>query len=252
MTYGRQWTGVVYTRALAVPARYRYLAAMNARKSPPRLFVIFAKEAHEAVIFRRGPSSWFHLIRWDTKNDQFYPGAWVKGRIYPERCDLSPNGELLLYFIHQGRKLGSNYTDSWTAISRSPWLSALGLWPQGTTYGGGGRFTDNRSAILRFYPVKAHPDHRGAQLNISFTTPSTPVPLHASTREVEGAEWSGRDQRGRLIYSSDGRLMWNEGRSGSGICLADFNDCTPDPQPAPTGAAASLRNGTETKRSRKS
>ena len=113
---------------------------MKERKVAPRLFVIFAKEAHEAVIFARGPSSWFHVIRWDTKNDRFYPGAWIKGRIYPERCDLSPDGELLLYFIHQGRKLGTSYTDAWTAISRSPWVDVIGLWPQGTTYGGGGRF----------------------------------------------------------------------------------------------------------------
>jgi hypothetical protein len=69
---------------------------------PPRLFVIFANAANEAVIFRRGPAQWYHLIRWDTRNDEFHPGAWIRGRIYPERCDLSPDGELLLYFVHQG------------------------------------------------------------------------------------------------------------------------------------------------------
>jgi len=100
------------------------------KKIAPRLFVIFAREAHEAVIFRRGPSAWFHIIRWDTKSDTFYPGAWLKGRIYPEKCDLSPDGELLLSFIHQGRNLRTDYTDAWSSISRSPWLHALGLWPR--------------------------------------------------------------------------------------------------------------------------
>jgi hypothetical protein len=68
---------------------------------PPRLFVIFAERAHEAVIFRRGPSRWHHVIRWNTKDDTFFRGAWFKGRIYPEKCDLSPDGDLLLYFAHQ-------------------------------------------------------------------------------------------------------------------------------------------------------
>lgn len=62
----------------------------------PRLFVIFAGEADEAMILARGPSAWFQLIRWDTRHDSFEPGAWIRGTIYPERCDLSPDGRLLL------------------------------------------------------------------------------------------------------------------------------------------------------------
>jgi hypothetical protein len=163
---------------------------------PPRLFVIFAKSAHEAVIFRRGPTTWCHVIRWNTQNDTFYRGAWFKGRIYPEKCDLSPDGELLLYFVHQGSRLLTNYTDAWTAISRTPWLTAIGLWPQGTTYGGGGRFTGNRSAIIRGQ-LSAHPDHPGAGISIAFGD----VPHHVSSEEVEGSDWSGRDQNGRLVFS---------------------------------------------------
>ena len=189
---------------------------------PPRLFIIFATEAYEAVVFRRGPSSWFHILRWNTQNDLFYSGAWIKARIYPERCDLSPDGELLLAFLHQGRKFGTNYSDSWNAISRSPWLYALGLWSQGTTYGGGGRFIDNRSAILRFYRVDAHPDHLGSGLTVSFTSEHPrkpdPTPLHKSTKEVADAEWSGRDQRGRLIYTIDGKIMCL-GDKQSGGCV---------------------------------
>jgi hypothetical protein len=98
---------------------------------PPRLFVIFAKSAHEAVIFRRAPTTWYHVIRWNTRNDTFFRGAWLKGRIFPEKCDLSPDGELLLYSVHQGSRVQATYTDAWTAISRTPWLTAIGLWPQG-------------------------------------------------------------------------------------------------------------------------
>jgi hypothetical protein len=208
---------------------------------PPRLFVIFAKAANEAIIFRRGPSQWYHVIRWDTQNDKFHPGAWIRGRLYPERCDLSPDSELLLYFVHQGRRLGSEYTDAYNAISRTPWLDALGIWPQGTTYGGGGRFTDNISAVLRCNPVQALAKHPGAGLNISFDTLRSRVPDHDSTGEAENAEWSGRDQAGRLVYAQSGKLMYRPKQSAaSDICLADFNNCVPDPKPAPEWARRPL------------
>ncbi|MEH2559910.1 hypothetical protein V1286_007439 [Bradyrhizobium algeriense] len=203
--------------------------------TPPRLFVIFAKSAHEAVIFRRGPARWCHVIRWNTQNDTFYSGAWFKGRIYPEKCDLSPDGELLLYFAHQGSRLRTSYTDAWTAISRTPWLTAIGLWPQGTTCGGGGRFTNTRSAIIRAH-MSAHPDHPGAGISITFGD----GPHHVSSEEVEGSDWSGRDQNGRLVFTLNGLLMHRSAK-GFDICLADFNGYTPDPQPAPPSAGRPLR-----------
>lgn len=203
--------------------------------TPPRLFVIFAQDAHEAVIFRRGPARWCHVIRWNTRDDTFHGGAWLKGRIYPEKCDLSPDGELLLYFVHQGHRLHTNYTDAWTAISRTPWLTAIGLWPQGTTYGGGGRFTDNRSAILRA-DGNAHPNHPGSGIYVT----SGDAAYHVSSNEVEGSEWSGRDQDGRLVFTLNGLLM-HRPAAGDDICLADFNGYTPDPQPAPPSAGRPLK-----------
>ena len=77
--------------------------------------------------------------------DRFVHGAWFKGRIYEEKCDVSPDGRLLLFFVHQGSRAGTQFTHAWTAISRVPWLQALVVWPQATTYSGGGRFIDNRS-----------------------------------------------------------------------------------------------------------
>src|SRR6185295_18250857 len=74
---------------------------MNEKATPKesgRLFVIMARESKTAVIFRRGPSRWVQLIRWYTETDTFEPGQWFHGRIYEERCDLSPNGEHLIYF----------------------------------------------------------------------------------------------------------------------------------------------------------
>lgn len=208
---------------------------MTPAQISPRLFIIFARNAHEAVIFRRGPSGWCHIIRWDTGHDFFFRGAWFKGRIYPEKCDLSPDGTLLLYFAHQGNRIGTSYTDAWTAISRSPWLTALGLWPQGTTFGGGGRFTNNRSAVIRapMY-TQTHQDHCGAGLSVTFAD----APVHVSSQEVEDAEWSGRDQNGRLVFTRNGLLLHRKDHED--IRLADFNGYTPDPQPAPPFATRPL------------
>lgn len=196
------------------------------------------RDALRAVVIRRGPAAWAQVSLWDTDRDELAHGAWLRGRIYEEKCDLSPDGQLLVYAAFQGKRLGSSYTQSWTAVSRPPWLHALTLWPMGTTYGGGGRFVDNRRLVLRG-ASGVHPDHPLQGLEV--------VPGKAeyqrSSREVEGAQWSGRDQRGRLVFASDGRLF---GRNGSrDVELADFTPLLPDSRPAPEWAtrpcAASCR-----------
>lgn len=88
------------------------------------LFVLPARDVPRAVILRRGPSRWYHVIDWDTANDRFVHGAWIKGRIYENSCDISPDGTLLLTSILQGSRGGTEFTHAWTAISRVPWLQA--------------------------------------------------------------------------------------------------------------------------------
>lgn len=97
---------------------------------PPRLFVITAKDAPVAVVLRRGPSAWTHVLRWDLRTDTFTPGAWFHGRIFAEKCDLSADGSLFVYAAYKGSREGSPYTGSWTAVSRPPWLHALALRPR--------------------------------------------------------------------------------------------------------------------------
>src|SRR5262245_16351464 len=114
-----------------------------------QLFVIPARDKPVAIIIRRGPSAWYHLILWETRRknrDLFTHGAWFRGRIFPEKCDLSPDGNLFVYFAFQGSRRGTVYQDSYTAVSRPPWLYAVALWPHGGTYGGGGRFLDKHYA----------------------------------------------------------------------------------------------------------
>jgi hypothetical protein len=198
-----------------------------------RLFVITARDEPTAIILRRGPSDWYHLIQWHTRRDAFVHGAWFKGRIYEERCDLSPDGRLFLYFVLKGSRADTEFTHAWTAISRPPWLAALVVWPHATTYGGGGRFIDNRTVVLR----GGSGTHRDFPLQGITVTDGT-APLHASTNEVSSADWCGRDHRGALVFTR-GAQLFRRMRSTDKL-LADFTDLQPKPEPAPNWATRPL------------
>lgn len=101
-----------------------------------RLYLIVARDGRTGVIFRRGPSKQVRLLRWWLESGTIEPGQWLKGRIYERRCDLSPDGELLVYFAAKW----ATPLSTWTAISRPPYLTALALWPHGDAWGGGGLF----------------------------------------------------------------------------------------------------------------
>ena len=138
---------------------------------PCRLYAILAREAPVGVIFRRGPSKWVQIIHWDTATDAFTPGQWFHGRIYEKRCDLSPDGTLLIYFAQKiGARMMADkeYTYAWTAISRPPYLTALALWPKGDCWDGGGLFLSRKSLWLNHPPgrMKPHTDHRPHGLEI--------------------------------------------------------------------------------------
>ena len=127
---------------------------------PPRLSLLWASRAKTAVILRRGPSKRVEVIRWNTADDTFERGHWFHGRIYERRCDLSPDGELLVYFASKFNRRTDNdseYTYAWTAVSRPPWLTALALWPKGDCWHGGGLFVSNRHVALNHRPEAAIP-----------------------------------------------------------------------------------------------
>ena len=205
---------------------------------PPRLFVVLAREAPVGVILRRGPAAWYHVVLWHTDTDLFEHGAWFKGRIYEERCDLSPDGQLFLYFALQGSRWRTSYRGTWTAVSRPPWLHALVLWPQGDTWGGGGRFVGKRKvALWTGMPLVTHPDHPLVGLEAVSGSRATTGDLPGS--DLREKEWSGRDLAGDPVFTSEGKLFRKRDRRT--IELADFNGLKPDPQPAPGWATRPLR-----------
>ncbi|HUE16440.1 MAG TPA: hypothetical protein VMR25_19860 [Planctomycetaceae bacterium] len=204
-----------------------------------RLFVIPARDEPVAVILRRGASRWYHVIQWNTRSDTFIHGAWIKARIYEEKCDISPDGRLFVYFVHQGSRIGTEFTDAWTAVSRVPWLSALAVWPEGTTYGGGGRFLDDRRLVVRSAGEgKAFIPHSDAPVRGLEISVDDPAELHSSDGQIGGADWSGRDHRGDVIFTRGGQLFRRQ--STDDVLVADFTQLEPDPQPAPEWATRPL------------
>jgi hypothetical protein len=110
----------------------------------PRIFGIPALRAPIVAIVRRGPSGWMHVGRWDVEAPAYEAGAWLRGTIYPQRCDLSPDGRWLAYFALKASarwELGATYV----AISRLPWLSALAGWATDGTWTRGVHFVEERS-----------------------------------------------------------------------------------------------------------
>lgn len=107
----------------------------------PRIFCIPATRAPIVAVLRRGPSDWCLVGRWHLEPPRFEAGAWFRGTLYPQKCDLSPDGRWLAYSAmkHPADWEAGNIYE---AISRLPWLHALAAWGAGTTYTRGIHFTD--------------------------------------------------------------------------------------------------------------
>jgi hypothetical protein len=176
--------------------------------APCRLYVILARSAPVAVVFRRGPARWVQIVKWSTDKDTFEEGQWFHGRIYERRCDLSPDGQLLVYFAQKinARTMASTYSYAWTAVSRLPFLTALALWPKGDCWSGGGLFTGAWSLRLNHSSLDAtpHPDH---------LPPKRFRVLAGSFRHGEdGPILDARRARDGWKLAQSGRYPWRAGR----------------------------------------
>ena len=83
------------------------------------------------------------------------PGAWFHGTIYPRRSDVSADGRLFGYFALTGRPAP---WDTYYAVSKVPWLTALAAWHVGSTWAFGLEFLDDGSLAVPFDPT-VPPDH---------------------------------------------------------------------------------------------
>jgi hypothetical protein len=114
-----------------------------------RLHAIVARGRRKAVVLRRGPSKLVQLWSWDLTRDRFERGQWLRARVFERRCDLSPRGDLLVYFAAKNRGPIPTYT----AISKPPYFTALALFPGMGTYGGGGLFSSEDHLELNHGPL---------------------------------------------------------------------------------------------------
>ena len=115
-------------------------------KIPARLHVLLARDAPIGLVIRRGPSDSVATILWNRDTDDFRIGQWLKGRINERRSDLSPDGKYFIYFANG--KWRPESEGMWTAISRSPYLKAIAMYPRGDCWHGGGLWTNGNSYWL--------------------------------------------------------------------------------------------------------
>lgn len=92
----------------------------------PRLYFLTAKEAPIVVVLRRGPSKRYHVIKINTQSAALERGSWFSGRLYTDDCDISFDGEWLVY-----NALGAGGA-VWTGLCRE--------WENVGTWNGGGFF----------------------------------------------------------------------------------------------------------------
>ncbi|MEM6635856.1 MAG: hypothetical protein AAF667_08200 [Pseudomonadota bacterium] len=111
-------------------------------KPAVRLHLYLAAGSDRAVILRQGPARQARMILWHRDTDSFEDGQWLKQRLYKDRCAISPDGRHFLFFALNGH-WGGVAQGAYTAISRPPYFTAVALFPQGNTWGGGGWFVDN-------------------------------------------------------------------------------------------------------------
>jgi hypothetical protein len=95
------------------------------------------------AVFRRGPTNWSHVGCWDIKEKRYEPGAWLGGRIFPRRSDLSPDGRFLCYFTHKPSATWE-HGEAYVAISKLPWLTALHAFSTCGTWTRGYYFTEDK------------------------------------------------------------------------------------------------------------
>jgi hypothetical protein len=109
-----------------------------------RLFGICATDADVVAIVRRGPSAWTHLGMWDLASEQFHSGSWLRARVYQQKCDVSPDGT---YFCYSALNGGAQWDagDTYIAVSRLPWFTALAAWSTQGTYDWGAHFVEDRA-----------------------------------------------------------------------------------------------------------
>ncbi len=120
----------------------------------PRIFLVHRPDSKFVLVIRRGPSQRVGLFGWNRHTNEITLGQWLKGKIFPKRCDISPDGKHIIYFASDYSRANQESTATWTAISRFPYLKALDFWTNGDSWNGGGLFQSNNKYLLHEYGLQ--------------------------------------------------------------------------------------------------
>jgi len=173
----------------------------------PRITCIPAAAAPIVAVIRRGPSAWTQIGRWDVEHASYEPGAWVRARVYEDRCDLSPDGRWLAYFTLRGSARPEWPAGiTFIAISRLPWVRALAAWSTCGTWTRGVHFVDDRRVWELGEPDvgDAGPCRRRFGMKVSAAL-AYPVEHRRGWRETD--ESPPREARGHWDERIDGLVM---------------------------------------------
>lgn len=94
--------------------------------------------------------------------------SWLRGTIYPQRCDVSPDGRWLCYFA---LKAGADWPAGATyiALSRLPWVTALAAWGTGGTWTHGLQFVSDADVWPSEPPDEGDPAPVRRHYGLAFT-----------------------------------------------------------------------------------
>jgi hypothetical protein len=130
---------------------------------------MLARDVPVGVVFYRRSRLTTYCLALDYERkgkghrDKLAKGSRFYGRLFPERCDLSPDGRLMVYFAMRGQKTdGQSDPSTWTAVSEPPWLRAHWFFPNGSTWGGGGVFLPGKRLVV-FEQVDPHLTEKNAR-----------------------------------------------------------------------------------------
>ena len=120
-------------------------------KTIPKIRGYVADEKNKIVFLYRRSNKITYLIFLDYQKgtETIQIGSLFYGRIYPNRCDISPDGTYFLYFaMGKSQQQYNKKLYCWTGICIPPNITAKMLFAHGDTWGGGGRFIDNKTIFI--------------------------------------------------------------------------------------------------------
>lgn len=124
-----------------------------------RIHLLSAQARPVVIVIRRKPTRVFHVLRWNTRNDTIEAGSWFFGRLYEKRCDVSPDGEWMIYFA-----AAPGSAKTWTGLARPPWLKTVAFCEGIGTWLGGGFWRDPATLCVTAYPGWATPELKGEKM----------------------------------------------------------------------------------------